>query len=129
MVSRMRDWIRQSRRNLASAIVNYREGLYEEVCFESHQVGEKAVRGLLNFFHRERRGHSITFMLSELGLEVPVDIRECASLLDKHYIPARYPDVFDEGAPMDYYSSRDAEECIKCAEKILKWVEKIVGEA
>jgi HEPN domain-containing protein len=63
-------------------------------------------------------------MSSELGLEVPVEIKECALLLDKHYIPTRYPDVFDEGASMDYYTSKDAEECIKCAEKILKWVEK-----
>ena len=123
MVSRTSDWIRQAKRNLTSAIINYRERLYEETCFESHQAGEKAVKGLLSFLHKERRGHSITFMLPELGLEVPVEIKECALLLDKHYIPTRYPDVFDEGAPMDYYTSRDAEECMKCAEKILKWVE------
>ena len=60
-------------------------------------------------------------MFSELGLEVPVEIKECALLLD---IPTRYPDVFDEGASMDYYTSKDAGECIKRAEKILKWVEK-----
>jgi len=48
-------------------------------------------------------------------------------MLDKHYTPSRYPDVFDEGAPMDYYTFKDARSCIGCAEKILEWVERIVG--
>jgi HEPN domain-containing protein len=129
MVSRARDWIRQAKRNMASAMANHREGLYEEACFEAHQAGEKAVKGLLSHFHKERRGHSITFLLSEVEVEVPSEVKECALFLDKHYIPSRYPDVFDEGAPMDYYTKKDAEECIKCAEKILRWVEGIVGRA
>lgn len=129
MVSRSIDWIRQARRNLASAHANYEKELYEESCFESHQAGEKAVKGLLNYLHRERRGHSITFLLLDTGIEVPRDIRECALMLDKHYVPSRYPDVYDEGAPMDYYTGRDAEECIRCAELILKWVEEVVGRA
>jgi len=127
MASRARDWIRQAKRSLASAMANYREGLYEEACFESHQAAEKAVKGLLNHFYKERRGHSITFLLLEVETGVPDEVKECASFLDKHYIPSRCPDVFDEGAPMDYYTKRNAEDCIKCAEKILRWVEGVVG--
>lgn len=41
MVSRYRDWLRQSEKSVASALANYREGIYEEACFESHQAGEK----------------------------------------------------------------------------------------
>jgi Uncharacterized conserved protein related to C-terminal domain of eukaryotic chaperone, SACSIN len=104
-----------------------KEGLYEEACFESHQAGEKALKGLLNLLHKERRGHSLAFIASELGIDVPEEIKECALMLDKHYIPTRYPDVFDEGAPMDYYTRGDAEKCISCAEKILEWVEEFAG--
>jgi len=129
VISRIWDWLRQSRRNLASALANYREGLYEEVCFEAHQAGEKAVKGLLSFLHKERRGHSITLTLSESGLEVPDDVRECASALDKHHIPSRYPDVFDEGTPADYYTRKDAEDCMRCAERIVGWVEGVVRGA
>uniref|UniRef100_A0A7J3X5I3 HEPN domain-containing protein n=1 Tax=Thermofilum pendens TaxID=2269 RepID=A0A7J3X5I3_THEPE len=129
MVSRFADWLRQARRNLASADVNFREGLYEEACFEAHQAGEKALKGLLNFFHKERRGHSLLFLLSELGLEPPPEVKDCALTLDKHYIPTRYPDAFDEGAPMDYYTSKDAESCINCAKRILEWVEGVARRA
>ncbi|MEZ0290383.1 MAG: HEPN domain-containing protein [Sulfolobales archaeon] len=126
MVSRYRDWLRQSKRNLTSAIVNYRENLYEESCFESHQAAEKALKALLNYFHKERRGYSLLFLLSEAFPEPLEDIKQCVLYLDKHYTPSRYPDVYDEGAPMDYYSKEDADKCISCAKRIIEWVESIV---
>lgn len=127
MVSRYKDWLRQAERNLLSARVNMREGLYEESCYESHQAAEKAIKALLNYFRKERRGHSILFILSEAGLQVPEEIMVCATLLDKHYIPSRYPDVYEEGSPADYYTVKDASECISCAEKMLRWVVSVVG--
>jgi len=66
VVSRVWDWLRRSRTSLASVQANYRESLYEEVCFEAYQAGERIVKGLLSFLH-ERRG-VITLILSESGL-------------------------------------------------------------
>lgn len=122
MVSRYKDWIRQADRNLASALVNDREGLYEEACYESHQAAEKAIKALLNYLNKERRGHSLLYLSSELGIHVPDDVKECAMYLDRHYIPSRYPDVYDEGIPADYYTAKDSRECIRCAENIVSWV-------
>lgn len=63
MVSRYYDWLRQAERNLKSAEINFENGLYEETCYEAQQVAEKSVKSLLNYFHKEMRGHSITFLL------------------------------------------------------------------
>lgn len=126
VVSRYRDWLRQSERSIASAIANYREGIYEEACFESHQAAEKAVKALLNYLHKERRGHSLLFLVSETSVEVSEELKQCILDLDKHYIPSRYPDIYDEGAPLDYYSKEDAERCLSCANKIVEWVKSIV---
>ena len=128
---RVSDWFRQSLRNLKSAEVNLEAKLYEEVRFESHQAAEKALKALLNSLGIEKRGHSLTFLLREVGsrsIEVPNDVSECSLMLDKHYIPSRYPNVFDEGAPMDYYSRRDGEECLRCARRIVEWVKGFVRE-
>ena len=118
--------MRQSERNLNSAYANYREGIYEEACFESHQAAEKAVKALLNYFHRERRGYSILYLISTIPIEIPEDVRKCILELDRHYIPTRYPDVYDEGAPFDYYSREDADRCLECAKKIIDWVKSFV---
>jgi len=66
--------------------------------------------------------------LKNRNIEVPKEILNCIIELDRHYIPSRYPDVFSEGAPMDYYSRDDGLRCISCAEKIVEWVNRIIEE-
>ncbi len=94
---------------------------------------EKAIKGLLNLLNKERRGHSASFLALESGLEIPEDTLKCLRHLDKHYIPTRYPDVYDEGAPCDYYTREDADRCLECARRVLEWVmeiaERIRGSA
>ena len=59
------------------------------------------------------------------GLPQPVralvkdELLDSARALDKHYIPTRYPNGFSEGAPMDYYTKRDAEDALNHAKSIL----------
>ena len=126
MVSRARDWFRQAERDLRAAEVTLGAGLYEVACFEAHQAAEKAVKALLNVLHMERRGHSLTMMLRDSGVEAPSDVARCAQYLDKQYIPSRYPNAFDEGAPADYYDRGDAERCVECARRVLEWVRGFV---
>lgn len=127
VAKRHKDWLRQDERNLKSAELNMQNGLYEEACYESQQVGEKAVKALLNYINKEVRGHSITFLLKFANIDVPDEIIKCAQELDKQYIPSRYPDVYDQGIPADYYNEDNAKECINCAKKILNWVKGVVG--
>jgi HEPN domain-containing protein len=48
--------------------------------------------------------------------------------LDKFYIPTRYPNSFDWGAPMDYFGEEDARKAIEYAETILEYAKrKIAG--
>ncbi|HXF47353.1 MAG TPA: hypothetical protein VNK91_14665 [Burkholderiaceae bacterium] len=39
--------------------------------------------------------------------------------MDKVYIPARDPDAYDAGAPMDYYTQADARAALDCARGVL----------
>lgn len=127
MASRHKDWLRQAERNLKSAEINVQSGLYEEACYELQQAGEKAVKALLNYLHKEMRGYSITLLLQATNINIPGEILKCAQELDKHYIPSRYPDVYDQGAPVDYYNEDDARKCMVCGKEILNWVKEIVG--
>jgi len=46
--------------------------------------------------------------------------------LDKHYIPTRYPNGFDSGAPGDYYTKADAQQAIENAKQIVEFCEGCV---
>ena len=66
--------------------------------------------------------------------ELPEDVKperelfKKAADLDKYYIPTRYPNGFDWGAPMDYFDKEDAEEAIRDAEDIIDYAKSKIPE-
>ena len=58
-------------------------------------------------------------------IPVPQTILDAGRRLDKHYIPARYPNGFASGAPGDYYMEEDADQAIKDADEILRLCESV----
>ncbi len=70
------------------------------------------------FEHRGARitGRVLTRMLQALldaGLEVEPTFLNAARLLDKFYIPARYPNGLMEGAPTEFYTREEAEHALR----------------
>ncbi len=54
-------------------------------------------------------------------LNPPDNLMKHAVGLDKVYIPTRYPESFDSGAPMDYFTREDAEKPIEDAQTIIAY--------
>lgn len=119
---RYRDWLRQAKRKLESAKWDLKGEFYEDACFSAQQAAELAVKALLEKRGLSRKGHSIYFMLAEINADS--ELLRMARILDQYYIPTRYPNGFDVGAPMDYYDRVQAEEAIGYAERIIKFVEE-----
>jgi len=46
-----------------------------------------------------------------------------ARVLDRHYIPTRYPNVHPEGAAFEYYDEETAREALRCAKELFRIVE------
>lgn len=72
-------------------------------------------------------------MLSILLSQLPEEARAAEELvdrakqLDKHYIPTRYPNGFERGAPVDFYTRKEAEDAIANAEVLLEFCRRQVG--
>ncbi len=73
--------------------------------------------------HAEAWGQSVSRLLRALGEEVPDNLLEGAAYLDQYYIPTRYPNGFDQGAPMEYYTRTQAEQAIVHAQRIIEYCE------
>lgn len=119
---RWRDWFRQAQRKLDSARWDNEGKFYEDACFSAQQAAELAAKALLQYRGKHLRGHSVLALLREAG--APRDILDQARILDQYYIPTRYPNGFDGGAPMDYFTESQAKEAISYAEDILEYVEQ-----
>lgn len=119
---RSRDWLNQARRDLGSAKWNIEGGYNEWACFVSQQAAEKAVKGVYEKLGGEAWGHSLTNLFKGLEekLKISEELFDAARALDRFYIPARYPNGWESGAPMEYYTRGDAENAVYLAESILR---------
>jgi HEPN domain-containing protein len=123
VAERSADWFRQAEADLRHARNSRDDGDYNWAAFACHQAGEKAIKALFQKLHREAWGHVLSMLLASLPEDRLPDaaLIDRAKELDKHYIPTRYPNGFERGAPVDFYTRKEAEEAIAGAEAILEF--------
>lgn len=116
--------MKQAEADLAHAVDSLPLGHFEWICFACHQAAEKSLKSLYNYLGREVWGHSLTILGGRLEKEAPaiMEKMDCLRVLDKHYIPTRYPNGFSEGAPVDYYTRAEAEQAVECAREVVNFV-------
>ena len=124
MGNRYKDWFRQAQADLEHARHSLDAGDYEWSCFAAHQAAEKALKSVFMKQGTDAWGHTVTVLMGNLleGLNEPSsELIKAGRILDKFYIPTRYPNGFDSGAPTDYYTPEEAEMAITQAEVILEF--------
>ncbi len=84
-------WLQFAGEDLQMAELALQEGIYNQVCFHSQQSAEKAVKGLLLFQGKTPpRTHLLGDLLTLLVSNPFTNSLEI-QLLDRFYIPTRYP--------------------------------------
>ena len=111
-------WVEMARRTLRSA-----ERYLDGGDYKVHQAAAYAVKGLLHGMGLGPQCHSISALLAKLPKEFDVvEMLDAAKLLDKYYVPTRYPNAWSEGVPADY-TRAEAEQALTHARNLVKWVE------
>jgi HEPN domain-containing protein len=129
MAERAKDWFRQAEADLRHARGARNLGHYDWSAFASQQAAEKAIKALYQHLHMEAWGHVLTELLRELPDEIKPDeaLIGYAKQLDKNYIPTRYPNGFERGAPVDFYTEEDAMAAIAHAEAVVEFCRNKIG--
>lgn len=129
MAERSKDWMNQAIKDLEAAEKMMDDNLFEWSCFAAQQASEKAVKSVLQRLNAVAWGHSITDLIKVLGNKVHVDEKflDCARLLDKYYIPARYPNGFESGSPYEYFTRSDSENAIICSRRIIEFCKGLLA--
>ena len=129
MANRSADWLHQADRDLAHARHALEDRDYEWACFAAQQAAEKGVKAVHEHRHGEGWGHVISKLLRELPLEIGVTegLVQTGLRLDKLYIPTRYPNGFDSGAPGDFYIEAEAQHAIADAEAIVEFCRRAIS--
>ena len=129
MGARHADWLRQAEADLRHARHAREGGAHEWACFAAQQAAEKAIKAIVPGRRADARGHAVTALIGQTATVAVVgpELTECAKTLDKHYISARYPSGFDAGAPADFYTSKDSNDAVACAERLIDFARRQVG--
>ena len=117
--SRHADWFRQSDADLRLARHARDGAAYDWACFAAQQAAEKALKAALMSRGADAWGHTVTTLLGLVADDAGEQLVVCAKTLDKHYVPTRYPNGLDAGAPTDFYTSKDSDDAIACAERLI----------
>ncbi len=128
-MKRAQDWMRQAEHDLAHARRGFELGDYDWACFAAHQAAEKAVKAVYLWLGGEVFGRVLRNMLAGFEERFPIDsgLKQCALELDRLYIPTRYPDSWEGGAPLDYYGEEDARRAVVCAEAIVRFGQGVLA--
>lgn len=97
---------------------------HDWACFAAQQAAEKALKGVLMLGGADAWGHTVTTLLGVAAPEADEDLVVCAKTLDKHYLPTRYPNGLDAGAPTDFYTRKDSDDAIACASRIIAFARR-----
>lgn len=129
MAERSLDWLRQAEADLRHARHSRDDRDYNWAAFAAHQAAEKAIKAVFQRRHLDAWGHTLSVLLENVPAErrPADDLIDVAKELDKHYIPTRSPNGFERGAPVDFYTTREAEQAIANAEVILEWCRRQIG--
>jgi HEPN domain-containing protein len=121
MGNRYLDWFRQAEADLRHAGNALEAGDFEWSCFAAQQAAEKALKAVFQKLGLEAWGHTLTALIGNLpsSVQLSPELVDYCKMLDKHYIPTRYPNGFESGAPTDFYTEAEAQQAIRQAEEIL----------
>jgi HEPN domain-containing protein len=105
-----------------------KEKIYNQVCFHSQQCVEKILKAFIEFNGKiHPQTHKLADLLSYLPENPFEDMRDNILLLDRFYIPTRYPDALPgtlrEGQPRE----DDAKEAIRVATLLFEKARKVMG--
>ena len=120
-------WLKQAKSDLAAASNSRDSDNHDWACFQSQQAAGKAIKSLWFFNGADPWGHSVLNLINSFPEGVPLDTYvEDAQLLDRLYIPTRYPNGLPELSPFEAFSRKNADAAIDAAGRIIDFVVKYV---
>ena len=125
-------WLRTADDDLDSAIILKANRKFAHSCFHAQQAAEKALKAVWYHSDADPWGHSIKRLIDDLKsidmrlFEIFNNFSRQGILLDRFYIPTRYPNGLPDITPDIAFNEEDADICIANAEMIIGAVHNLL---
>lgn len=128
MIQRAKDWLKEAESELNAARTLLEAEHWAWCCFTCQQAAEKALKALCDHFRTPQFGHNLNMLLAVVTEHADVDdpVQEACARLNRFYIPTRYPDAFDQGAPADQFFESDGTQALDDAKEVVQFATDVV---
>lgn len=121
-------WLRFAEEDLQMAQLAASQKIYNQVCFHAQQSVEKALKALLVAQGQlPPRTHRLGDLLTLLDIE-PFASNLEIQLMDRFYIPTRYPDALPGALPEGLPGKKDADEAYTTARETLSVIKNLIED-
>ena len=118
-----RRWLETAAEDLEASRALLEKEKYSHACFFAQQCGEKSLKALWLAIAEDPWGHSIQKLITEIpdpeARKWMETVLEDGIMLDRYYIPTRYPNGLPDLTPGKVYFQKDGELCLSTAARIL----------
>jgi len=125
-------WLHTADDDLDSAIILKENKKFAHSCFHAQQTAEKALKAVWYYSDADPWGHSIKKLIDDLE-SIDLDLFEMfkkfsrqGTILDRFYIPTRYPNGLPDITPDIAFNEEDADACISHAGMIIGAVHNLI---
>jgi len=105
-------WLLTAEEDWRAAEVLRAAGAHAQCCFYCQQAAEKALKAIWHAMDADPWGHSVQRLIAEMPQRNRIPDLEAwlerGALLDKFYIPTRYPNGLPDLTPGQVYRAEDA---------------------
>ncbi len=128
-MQRAKDWLREAQSEFKAARDLFKGKHWSWCCFTCQQAAEKALKAICEHFRTFQFGHNLNMLLQAIESQATLEesMRRACARLNRYYIPTRYPNAFDRGAPSEQFFESDAAEALKDAEEVIRFAEGLMG--
>jgi HEPN domain-containing protein len=123
-------WLEFAERDLRSSEELIDGELYANACFHAQQAVEKALKGLL--LCRDEtipKIHSLPELFVLAGEAALAPYRDAIDVLNKYYIPTRYPDLIEGEEPSWFSDDKEARAALAKAREVTETVIAIINKS
>jgi HEPN domain-containing protein len=120
-------WFEFAKRDLGSCRKLLEGKFYANACYHAQQAVEKALKGLLLYRGKTViKTHSLPELFVLLEEAALASHRDAIDVLNKYYIPTRYPDLIEGDEPSWFSDENEARNALALAREVAEAVFAIV---
>lgn len=110
-------WLHFAEEDLAMARLAIEAGIWNQGCFHAQQAAEKLLKATFPTGHLPRT-HKLTDLVRTSPAKLSNELEEGLILLDRFYIPTRYPDALPGSLASGLPNEKDATGALETALKL-----------